>query len=250
VFELLSAAHHSTRGRRSEPRVPTPPSQYRMGGMEKVTVEDWHARWFDEEGCGWEQIPKQEAEADATVLPTGTGPAAVTGPVATAAATGATSAAPGSASAAVGLALPPSHGGYRGGPKDVIEFKDVVAALPAKTETLTLANIPFKERRGQTRAAGTIQRYALIPEHRAEEFIAGEEEREGVSFSRNKHGACGIYSSRVTLQCHRGPANNAKSAMEMYQAMVATRAAASASGKTARTGTKVGRCRLFLSNPR
>jgi len=75
-----------------------------MGGEEEVTAEDWDDQWDE----GWDDVPKQEANA--TLLPTGTVLAAVTGPVATAAAPGCASA----ATAAVGIALLPSHGGYRG----------------------------------------------------------------------------------------------------------------------------------------
>ena len=191
-------------------------------------MEDWNDLWE----VGWDDVPKQEANA--TLLPTGIVPAAVTAPVATAAAPGCASA----ATAAVGLALPPSHGGYRGPTLVHIDIKDVVAALPAAGTLLTRDNISWKERRGLTSAVHKIQRYAHIPEQRIEEFIGGEEERLGVTYSRKSHGACGIYSSRRTIQCSRGPANNAKSAAEVYQATMATRAAAAAAGTQARTGTK------------
>jgi hypothetical protein len=240
-------------------------------------VEDADGSGDDEDG--WTNVTKQEAGA--------TGPAAaVTGAVETAAATGATAAASGAASAATGattagsavakgasgavtrpaaeerdatgldgghrgggggLALPPapSHGGYRGPPLVDIMMDDVVAALPKGR--LTLANLTYKERRGLTNAAHSMEQYAYIPASRVEELIAGEEWRTGVSFLRpNEHTSKSeadtrpnrAYCKRETLQCYRGPVNNAKSAMEVVAATVATRAAATAAKTVARTGIK------------
>ena len=168
-------------------------------------MEDWDDLWEE----GWDDVPKQGANA--TLLPTGTVPAAVTCPVATGAAPGCASA----ATAAVSLALPPSHGGYRGPTLVHIDIKDVVAALPAEGTLLARDNVSWKERRGLTSAAHKIQRYAHIPEKRIEEFIGREEawEEERLANSRNLSGGIQpfYYDSVPELKNVRNETNETKS---------------------------------------
>jgi hypothetical protein len=239
-----------------------------MKEVDGVTMEDWDKEWGDDKE-GWIGVPtKQEAGAGV--------PAAVTGPVAPAAAmgapaavTGATAAVTASVSAVTsavtrattevdglvdasglggghgGLAVPqlPSkggHGGYRG-PK--FTKRPVTPELPGGE--LTFANLVFEERWGQTSAAHVKERFAYIDNKRVKDLIAGEEAKGGVKFVHKPHSVKSEaarlgrgYIKRGTFRCHHGPNDDTKSPEEFYAATVATQAAAAASGKQPRVGTK------------
>jgi hypothetical protein len=71
-----------------------------MEEVDGVTMVDWNEDWGDDDE-GWSEVLKQEPNAS---VPTGTAPAAVTGPVAPAAATGVPAAVTGATAAVTAYA--------------------------------------------------------------------------------------------------------------------------------------------------
>ena len=144
-----------------------------------------------------------------------------------------------------GLAFPqpPSHGGhggYRGA-----KVPDKAELLKLRAGEFTFANLVFTERRGLTSAAHVTERVAYIATDRKDDLIAGLQAKAGVKFVHRPHsvkseaGRQGRgFLKRSTYRCQHGPTDDTKSPEEAYAAIVATRAAATASGKIARVATK------------